>query len=56
VEGDGARLHITLTDDNVFDAVRDAAAELSAPVSRLEVERHRLEELFRRPTAEVTHV
>jgi ABC-2 type transport system ATP-binding protein len=56
VTGDSARLHITLTGDDVFDTVRDAAAELSAPVSRLEVARHRLEELFRRPAAEVTHV
>ena len=56
VEGTGSRLHITLTDDNVFDAVRDAAAELSAPLSRLEVARHRLEELFRRPAAEVANV
>ncbi len=56
VEGTSSRFHITMTDDSVFDAVRDAAAELSAPLSRLEVARHRLEELFRRPTAEVTHV
>ena len=57
VDGTGSRLLITLTGDDVFDAVRDAAAELGAPLSRLEVARHRLEELFRRPaTTEVTDV
>jgi ABC-2 type transport system ATP-binding protein len=56
VDGEGSRFVVTLTSDDVFDTVRDVAAELSAPVSRLEVARHRLEELFRRPVAEVTHV
>ena len=55
VDGTGSRFFVTLATDDVFDTVRDVAAEYSAPVSRLEVARHRLEELFRRP-AEVASV
>jgi ABC-2 type transport system ATP-binding protein len=56
VEGTGSRFLVGLSSDDVFDVVRDSAAEFSAPLSRLEVARHRLEELFRRPAAEVPHV
>ena len=34
-------------DDATYDIVRDVAAELEAPLARMEVTRHRLEELFR---------
>jgi ABC-2 type transport system ATP-binding protein len=56
VDDDGDRLLIHYSDDSVFDAVRDIAADMRAPISRLEVARHRLEELFRRPANEVTNV
>ena len=50
VEGAGREFHVSLTDDSVYDAIRDVAASLTVPLSRLEVARHKLEELFR-PTA-----
>ena len=56
VDGDSSRMLVTLASDDVFDTVRDVVADLEAPVSRIEVARHRLEELFRRPASEVTHV
>jgi len=58
VEASGAELHVRLRDDLVYDVVRDVAASLSAPLARMEVSRHRLEELFRSPmtgVAEATH-
>jgi len=54
VDARDAVLEIVLRDDAVYDVVRDVAAEHSVPISRLEVARHRLEELFRAP-AESTH-
>jgi ABC-2 type transport system ATP-binding protein len=53
VETHGSELRVDLVDDNVYDVVRDIAADLAVPLSRMEVTRHRLEELFRTP-AEVT--
>lgn len=50
VEGSGLSLRVGLADDSVYDVVRDVAAELSVPLSRLEVTRHKLEELFRTDT------
>ena len=52
VETVGAELHVRLRDDAVFDVVRDVAASLAAPLSRMEISRHRLEELFRTATVE----
>ena len=54
VEAQGTELRVTLTDDDVFDVVRDVAADMEAPLARMEVTRHRLEELFRTP-AEVAN-
>jgi ABC-2 type transport system ATP-binding protein len=47
VDGDGHELRVALRHDGVYDIIRDVAAELEAPVARLEITRHRLEELFR---------
>ncbi|MEO7082880.1 MAG: ABC transporter ATP-binding protein [Gemmatimonadaceae bacterium] len=56
VETSGSGLHVGITDDSVYDAVRDTAADLGVPLSRMEVTRHRLEELFRNPSGiEVRH-
>jgi ABC-2 type transport system ATP-binding protein len=50
VEAHGyAELRVDLADDSVYDVIRDTAAELAVPLSRMEVTRHRLEELFRTP-------
>ena len=47
VEERGSEMWVTLRDDTTYDIVRDAAAELDAPLARMEVTRHKLEELFR---------
>ena len=48
VEAHGAsELRVDLGDESVYDIVRDVAADLSVPLARMEVTRHRLEELFR---------
>jgi ABC-2 type transport system ATP-binding protein len=47
VEGDGHELRIAVRDDSAYDIIRDVAADLEAPVARMEITRHRLEELFR---------
>jgi ABC-2 type transport system ATP-binding protein len=51
VEGTGMRLHLAMRDDSGYDVVRDIAAELGAPLARIEVTRRRLEDLFRAPSA-----
>ena len=38
---------MTVTDESTYDIVRDLAADLEAPIARMEITRHRLEELFR---------
>ncbi|HEY9225578.1 MAG TPA: ABC transporter ATP-binding protein [Gemmatimonadaceae bacterium] len=45
----GNELRVDLVNDDVYDVVRDVAAQLEMPLSRMEVARHRLEELFRAP-------
>jgi ABC-2 type transport system ATP-binding protein len=40
-------LLVPLTDDSTYDLLRDAVADLRAPLSRLELSRHSVEELFR---------
>jgi ABC-2 type transport system ATP-binding protein len=47
VERMGQQLFIAMDDDTVYDVVRDVAAGQSVPLSRMEVTRHKLEELFR---------
>jgi len=43
----GHELHVAVTgDDEMYDTVRDIAAELEAPIGRMEVTRHKLQELF----------
>ena len=46
VEAHGSELHLVLDGDAMYDTVRDVAAELAAPIGRMEVTRHRLQELF----------
>jgi len=55
VEGNGRELRVVLANDQVYDVVRDVAAALSVPLSRMEVSRHKLEELFRDTVPEVPH-
>ena len=50
VEGNGHELRIAVRDDSTYDVVRDLAADLEAPIARMEITRHRLEELFRDET------
>jgi ABC-2 type transport system ATP-binding protein len=45
----GNELRVDLGDDSVYDVIRDVAADMAVPLSRMEVTRHRLEELFRTP-------
>lgn len=47
----GHELHVAVAGDDMYDTVRDIAAELEVPIGRMEVTRHRLQELF----AEVKH-
>jgi len=42
----GYELHIAVAGDEMYDTVRDIAAELEVPIGRMEVTRHRLQELF----------
>jgi ABC-2 type transport system ATP-binding protein len=46
VTGSGLSLRVTLKDEATYDTVRDVAAELNAPLARMELSRHKLEELF----------
>jgi len=56
VESHGhTELRVDLADDSVYDVIRDAAADLAVPLSRMEVTRHRLEELFRTAAAGGAH-
>ncbi len=47
VDGNGHELRVALRDDSTYDVIRDVAADLDVPVGRMEITRHRLEELFR---------
>ena len=47
VDGAGHELRVAVKDDVAYDVIRDVAADLEAPVARMEMTRHRLEELFR---------
>jgi ABC-2 type transport system ATP-binding protein len=46
VEGEGLQLRVALADDATYDVIRDVAADLGAPLARMEMARHKLEELF----------
>jgi ABC-2 type transport system ATP-binding protein len=50
---DGARVLVAIDSDALYDAVRDAVADLAVPLVRIQQERGRLEDLFRdaAPTA-----
>ena len=52
----GNELRVDLGDESVYDVIRDLAADLSVPIARMEVTRHRLEELFRTPAGGGAHV
>jgi ABC-2 type transport system ATP-binding protein len=47
VDGAGHELRVAVRDDAAYDVIRDVAADLQAPIARMEITRHRLEELFR---------
>jgi ABC-2 type transport system ATP-binding protein len=44
-------LLIALKGDATFDIIRDAAAELDAPIARMELDRHHVGDLFRPPAS-----
>src|SRR4051812_1788570 len=46
VTAHGYELHLVVAGDEIYDTVRDIAAELEVPIGRMEVTRHRLQELF----------
>jgi ABC-2 type transport system ATP-binding protein len=46
VEGAGLQLRVALRDDETYDVIRDVAADLNVPLARMEMSRHKLEELF----------
>jgi len=49
VRRDGRQLLVNLTDESVYDEIRDGAAELDLALHRLEQRRHGVVELFRSP-------
>jgi len=49
---DGRELLVSLTDDAVYDEIRDGAAELDLALHRLEQRRHGVVELFRTPATD----
>jgi len=46
VSGHGYELSLDLAGDSMYDTVRDIAAEMEVPIARMEVTRHKLQELF----------
>jgi ABC-2 type transport system ATP-binding protein len=52
----GREVLVRLAGEQTYDTVRDAIADLELPLNRMELRRHRVEELFRagEPSAEVT--
>jgi ABC-2 type transport system ATP-binding protein len=50
----GRELLVVIDGDATFDVVRDSVAELGLPLTRMEQRRHRVEEIFREPAAQVT--
>jgi ABC-2 type transport system ATP-binding protein len=47
VRPDGALLEIDIVDDDTYDVVRDATADLGVGLVRMEQRRHRMEDVFR---------
>jgi ABC-2 type transport system ATP-binding protein len=45
----GVKLEVVIRDDAVYDAIRDTAADTGAPLARMVIARHKLEELFSDP-------
>jgi len=50
---DGSRVLVAIESETLYDTVRDAVADLSLPLVRMQQERGRLEDLFRDTPAEV---
>jgi ABC-2 type transport system ATP-binding protein len=50
---DGSRVLVAIESETLYDTVRDAVADLSLPLVRMQQERGRLEDLFRDAPAEV---
>jgi ABC-2 type transport system ATP-binding protein len=46
VAAHGYELQLDLAGDGMYDTVRDIAAEMEVPIARMEVTRHKLQELF----------
>jgi ABC-2 type transport system ATP-binding protein len=46
VDAHGYELEVALAGDGMYDTVRDIAAEMEVPIARMEVTRHKLQELF----------
>jgi ABC-2 type transport system ATP-binding protein len=46
VEGHGYELQLAIAGDDMYDTVRDIAADMEVPIGRMEISRHRLQELF----------
>jgi ABC-2 type transport system ATP-binding protein len=46
VEGHGYELQLAIAGDDMYDIVRDIAADMEVPIGRMEISRHRLQELF----------
>jgi ABC-2 type transport system ATP-binding protein len=49
---DGRGLVVRLTSEDVYDVIRDVVADLRLPLNRMELRRHRVEELFHDQAAE----
>jgi ABC-2 type transport system ATP-binding protein len=48
---DGRVVLVRVSDESVYDTIRDAAADLDVPLARMELHRARLDDLFRGPAA-----
>jgi ABC-2 type transport system ATP-binding protein len=46
---DGRVIQVPLADDNTYDAILSAVADLDLPLHRLDQRRHRVAELFQEP-------
>jgi ABC-2 type transport system ATP-binding protein len=47
-------LLVSLTNDAVYDVIRDTAAECDAPIARMELDRHHLGDLFKDTTSDAS--
>jgi len=46
VNGSGVTFRVDVQNEGTYDVIRDVAADLKAPIARLELARHKLDELF----------